>query len=212
MNLKSNLLDRDCVQMLHPDEVTAEVREKALHYLMFLKRKQTGEVKGRGVADGRSQKSYVTKEELSSPTVLLNALMATCIMDAIEERQVTTVDIPGAFLQALWPKGKDCYVKFEGVMVNIICKINKKYEKHVKKSEYTNKKFLYGKLNRALYGTILGVKLFYNKLSLELVKLEFEQNPYNKCTFNKMVNGEQLTIVFHVDNLKASHKQQAVLD
>ena len=39
--LKNNLLDRDCVQMLHPDKVTAKVKEKALHYLMFLKRKRT---------------------------------------------------------------------------------------------------------------------------------------------------------------------------
>ena len=37
-------------------------------------------------------------------------------------------------------------------------------------------------------------------------------NPYNKCTFNKTVNGEQLSIQFHVDNLKASHKDPAVLE
>ena len=98
--------------MLYPDEVTADVKEKVMHYLMFLKRKCSGKIKERDVADGRKQKSYVTKEESSSPTVSLNVLMATCIMDMIEGRKVTTVDIPGAFLQALWPKGKDCYVKF----------------------------------------------------------------------------------------------------
>ena len=32
------------------------------------------------------------------------------------------------------------------------------------------------------------------------------------CTFNKMVNGEQITVQFHVDNLKVSHKDQAVLE
>ena len=37
-------------------------------------------------------------------------------------------------------------------------------------------------------------------------------NDYDLCTFNKMVNGEQLTIQFHVDDLKASHKEQKVLD
>ena len=61
--LKNNLLDRDCVQMLYPDEVTVKVKEKALHYLMFLKRIRSGKVKGRGVADGRKKKSYVTKED-----------------------------------------------------------------------------------------------------------------------------------------------------
>ena len=32
------------------------------------------------------------------------------------------------------------------------------------------------------------------------------------CTFNKMVNGEQITVQFHVDDLKVSHKEQAVLE
>ena len=37
-------------------------------------------------------------------------------------------------------------------------------------------------------------------------------NDYDMCTFNKMVDGEQLTVQFHVDDLKASHKDQKVLD
>ena len=37
-------------------------------------------------------------------------------------------------------------------------------------------------------------------------------NNYDLCTFNKMVNGEKLTVQFHVDDLKASHKEQNVLD
>ena len=32
------------------------------------------------------------------------------------------------------------------------------------------------------------------------------------CTFNKMVNGEQITVQFHVDDLKVSHKDQVVLE
>ena len=32
------------------------------------------------------------------------------------------------------------------------------------------------------------------------------------CTFNKMVNGEQVTVQFHINDLKVSHKDQAVLD
>ena len=30
------------------------------------------------------------------------------------------------------------------------------------------------------------------------------------CRFDKMVNGEQITVQFHVDDLKVSHKDQAV--
>ena len=198
--------------MLYPNEVTAKMKEKALHYLMFLKHKRSGNVKGRGVTDGRKQKSYVAKEELSSPTVSLNASIATCIIDAIEGRNVTTIDIPGAFLQALWPKSNDCYVKFERMTVKIICRIDKRYEKCVKKLKDNNRKFMYGKLNRVSYGTILRTKFFFNKLLLELVKLGFEQNPCNYYTWNKMVNGKKLSVVFHVYNLKASHEEQTVLD
>ena len=32
------------------------------------------------------------------------------------------------------------------------------------------------------------------------------------CIFNKMVNGEQITVQFHVDDLKVSHKEQSVLE
>ena len=37
-------------------------------------------------------------------------------------------------------------------------------------------------------------------------------NDYDLCTFNKMVNREQLTVQSHVDDLKASHKKQKVLE
>ena len=32
------------------------------------------------------------------------------------------------------------------------------------------------------------------------------------CTFNKIVNGEQITVQFHVDDLKVSHKDKSVLE
>jgi hypothetical protein len=39
------------------------------------------------------------------------------------------------------------------------------------------------------------------------------QNDYDPCTFNKVINGEQVTIQFHVDDLKKiSHKDQDVLE
>ena len=56
-------------------------------------------MKGRGCADGRPQREYVTEEGLSSPTVPLYALMGSGVMDALNDRKVITVDIPGVFLQ-----------------------------------------------------------------------------------------------------------------
>ena len=39
-----------------------------------------------------------------------------------------------------------------------------------------------------------------------------EINDYDECTFNKMINGKQCTIQFHVDDLELSHLQQEELD
>ena len=65
---------------------------------------------------------------------------------------------------------------------------------------------------KTVYGTLLGAILFYQKLSGQLYNWRNKQNPYDPCTFNKTVNGQQLTIQFHVDDLKLSHMDQDVLE
>ena len=97
--LKVNLLGRGCINMLSWKNLIWDIRKQALGYLMLLKRKRSGKMKGQGCADGRPQQEYITKEESSSPTVSLYAPMGSCLMDAIDSRKVITVDIPGAFLQ-----------------------------------------------------------------------------------------------------------------
>jgi hypothetical protein len=72
--------------MLKPPEVNKKIRYKALNYLMFHKRKRCGKIKARGCADGRPQREYISKDESSSPTVSIYALMTSCLMDAIEGR------------------------------------------------------------------------------------------------------------------------------
>ncbi len=36
----------------------------------------------------------------------------------------------------------------------------------------------------------------------------FEINPYDRCIVNKMVNGMQMTIRWHIDDLMTSHLNQ----
>ena len=38
----------------------------------------------------------------------------------------------------------------------------------------------------------------------------FKLNKYDKCIANKMINGKQCTIIWHVDDRKISHKDRAV--
>ena len=78
---------------------------------MFLKRKRCGKIKSQGCADGRKQREFISNEEASSPTVLTPALMATCLIDAIEGRTVATANISGVFLQSTMDD--DVWIKFE---------------------------------------------------------------------------------------------------
>jgi len=51
---------------------------------MFHTKKLDGTIKARGCADWRPQREYTKKEEVSSPTVSLEAMMLSCTIDAKE--------------------------------------------------------------------------------------------------------------------------------
>ena len=75
----------------------------------------------------------------------------------------------------------------------------------------TNKKgekILLVQCMNALYSSMIALVLFYKKLVASLKENGFEQNPYDPCVANKTVSGEVLTICFHVDNCKISHKSR----
>ena len=55
--------------------------KSALKYLMFLKEKRCRTVKGWGWADGRKQRLYKSNEETSSPTVRLESLFLSCMIE-----------------------------------------------------------------------------------------------------------------------------------
>ena len=52
---------------------------------MLLKMKSNGEIKARGCADGREQRVYKTKAEISSPTVAVESIFITSAMAAKEK-------------------------------------------------------------------------------------------------------------------------------
>ena len=71
---------------------------------------------------------------------------------------------------------------------------------------------IYVEILRALYGLVESSFLFYKKICKDLKENGFEINPYDPCVANKMVNGKQLTITWHVDDLKVSHVDSKVVD
>jgi hypothetical protein len=128
--------------------------------------------------------------------------MLTSIIEASEKRDIATVDIPGAFLQA--DMDEIVHMKITGTMVEILVQLQpSKYKKFVLMENEKN--VLYVQLNKALYGTVQATLLYWRKLTAKLQEWRFKINPYNWCVANRIINNSQCTIVWYVDDLKISH-------
>ena len=190
-------------------DLSAEQRKASLGYLMFLKQKRSGLIKGRGCADGRKQRVHTGKEEKTSPTVATESVMLTSTIDAREGRDVATVDIPGAFMHS--DQDETVHLRLQGTLADLLVKCDPKlYRKYVVSEG--GQPVLYVELLKALYGTLRAALLFWRRLSKKLVDWGFSINPYDWCVANKLIQGSQCTIVWHIDDLKISHTDPKAVD
>ena len=88
------------------------------YYLIFLKKKKNGVIKGHCCADDRPQRLYKYKDKTLSPTSYIESIFLTVIVDVHEERDVAVVDILGAFLQIKVSDGT--ILKLQGVVVDAL--------------------------------------------------------------------------------------------
>jgi hypothetical protein len=179
---------------------------------MFLKLKRDGKIKGRAVAGGNKQRGYISKEDASSPTVAMESVLLSCIIDAEEHRDLAVVDIPNAFVQTRVENEKDmAFMKIRGILVDILVEIvPEAYKYYVSKYKKGNKQLLV-QCQNALYGTMFASLLYYRKFVKSLMDIDFTINPYDPCVANKIIEGEQMVICFHVDDCKLSHRKKTFM-
>ena len=85
----------------NPDVLTPEEKKRALEAVNLIKEKRDGDIKGRTCANGKKQRKYVKEGDIiSSPTVSLESILTTLVIDAYEGRFVSISDVPGAYLHA----------------------------------------------------------------------------------------------------------------
>jgi hypothetical protein len=87
----------DVFQPVARESLSKEERAKALTLLMFLKEKREKSVKVRMCANGRKKRGDWMKQDTISPTMSMEAVFVTTVIEAHEERDVACFDIPGAF-------------------------------------------------------------------------------------------------------------------
>ena len=206
--VKAELQQLQDLNVMAAKPLTTAQKREALGYLMFLKRKRSGKIKARGCAHGRPQRAYIPQEDARAPTVSTEAVFMTAVIDAMENRTVAVVDIPGAFMQADMDPG--VYMRIDGAMAELLMEIDYDiYQPHMVKEK--GKPVIYVELLKALYGTLRAARLFWETLSGKLQEWGFILNPYDSCVANKHVNGKQCTITWHVEDLKISHVEEHVV-
>jgi hypothetical protein len=79
------------------------------------------QVKGITVAGENKQQDCISKEDASLPTVAIESVLLSCIIDAEEGWDVAVVDIPNAFIQTRVENEKDMvFLNIRGIMVDIL--------------------------------------------------------------------------------------------
>ncbi len=197
------LHDMDVFIPVPESELTSAQKQNALSTVTFLKEKRDSQVRGRVCADSCKERDEFSQVEAASPTVTNESVFLTGVIDTKENRDIATVDITGAYLHAV--NDHDVHMILAGKLAKLMDLVAPHiYCKHIT----TNKRgqpMPYVRLHKALYGLLKSALLFYKKRVGDLTEHGFEINPYNLCVANKTVNGKQLTMLWHVDNLKISH-------
>ena len=191
------------------------MERKAMEALMFLTEKRDGTIKGRMVYNGKPTREWLSREDSASPTAALESIMLTAIVDAKEGRDVMTADVPNAFIQTSMPEPKEgedpVTMKITGVLVDLLVEMAPEVYGPFVVFE-NGRKVLYVQVLKALYGMLVASLLWYKQFKGDLEKVGFKFNPYDPCVANKTIEGKQMTVRFHVDDLMSSHMDPAVND
>ena len=169
---------------------------------MFLMEKRDGNVKVGSCVDGRKHREGSQKKYTTSPKMALESVLIASSIEVQKKRDVDVVNIPRSFLTAAMEKDVIIVlqVRLAELMVNTKLII---YQK-LATIEY-GRALLYIKLQKAIYGCLRSALLFYENLVSDLKSRGFIINQYNTCVANMTVNGKQITITWHVDDLKILH-------
>ena len=102
-------------------KLSREQRMRALSSLLFLKEKQTGDIKGRACINGAPQRAYIPKEDAALPTVSMESTFVTATIAAKERRKVRCYDVPSAFVNT--DVDKDVIMVLKGELADLMTQI-----------------------------------------------------------------------------------------
>ena len=206
------MLDKKVWRPVMISSLSSIERSRIIRSQMFLKEKYfpTGEyekLKARLVAGGDQQDKELY-EDLSSPTVSTSAVLTVLSIAALEERNVSVVDITGAYLNADIGREVTVHMRLDKTISHMMRKIQPDYGRFADSREC-----IVMRLEKALYGCVESAALWHEHLSNTLSELGYGKNKHEWCVFNRTdETGIQCTVALHVDDLLITSKSNKMID
>eukprot|EP01030_Chromulinospumella_sphaerica_P034280 gene34280-biopygen3340 len=206
----SQLLKKGVFEAIHPDDLSPEERARRIPSFAFLKKKYDAQgnfdkIKTRLVAGGHRQDKDLYPD-ISSPTASTTAVMVVCALAAREGREVITMDIAGAYLNADMADIQT-HMLLDSTISSLVVDLDPRFIPFL-----DSKGRLTVLLKKALYGCVESAKLWFEHLSRSLSRLGYETNPKEECIFNRMDSGLQTTVVVYVDDLLITCEDSDMLE
>ena len=183
-----NLAEKnECFKEVEYDSLSQEMKDRALPLLLFMVMKRNGDIKTRGVANGKNQRKHTDENEVSSPTPDFNSLKYLCAVFAKEGRDTATVDLPGFFLQT--KQEEEVLIKLSGAAALLLVESDPdRWKKHLVREN--GKWVTHAICDRTIYGTLNAALLSYKKLAKAFKGWGLIMNPCDPCVWNVNANGK----------------------
>ena len=203
---------RKVFQYLSRTDITAKRKLRMIRSSMFLKEKYLAsglfeKLKARLVAGGDQQLRELYEQVTASPTAASEATMIVIAIAAAELRSMIVIDIVAAYLEAPMPDDmEEVIMVLDAITTKILLEIDPAAKPYI-----ADNGTMTVKLKKALYGCLQSAKLWYDRLTGVLTAKGFAANDYDPCVFNQGTGAEQVTVVFHVDDLLITSKSKLAL-
>ena len=205
-----NLLNKKAFHGIHISSLTDLQRRGIINSTMNITQKFTPSSDGQGrvkdklkarlVGGGnRQDRTSYSREEISSPTVSTTSILLLSQLAAAEKRDVISLDIGCAYLNASMPKSnpdKAVFMRIAPEIATFLIMLDPTMQPFLMKNGCITVE-----IDQALYGCIESAVLWYQELSSMLKKQGYEPNALDPCVFNSTRTYGQVTVAVYVDDL-----------
>jgi len=166
--------DRVVFRPIRIENMSETERKHAMESLMFLVQKKFGCIKARTCANSSTQRQYITKDEATSLTVSHEATIITGVIEAKQQHDIMTADIPNAFVQTdINQSDEKIIMKIRGELVDILVDVSQEiYSNYVVQEK--GQCVFYVQMLKALYGMMVSSLLYYKKFRKDMKVLDLK--------------------------------------